>query len=107
LAVVTARHFTRRVVRLAVLVLAFVGSRQVLGVWLSSVAMGAAVVWLVVRGLQSLDARPGSLRPLVVPDAVYRPRHPASTDRHVAFARALGLVAAAYESDCEQEVNQP
>jgi hypothetical protein len=106
MAMVTARHFTLRVVRIAVLVLAFVGARHVLGVWPSSVVLSAAVVWLVVRGLQRLDARPRSVRPVVALDAVYPPRRLASTDRHVAFARALGLVAAAYESDCEREAKQ-
>jgi hypothetical protein len=78
----------------------------VLGVWPSSVALSAAVMWLVVRGLQRLDARPRPIGPVVMPDAVCPPGPPVPTDRHVAFARALGLVAAAYESDCEQEANQ-
>ena len=103
---VTARELAGRLVRVTMLGLAFVGARQVLGVWPSSVALGAAVVWGVVRGLQRLDARPRSIRRMVAIDAAYPPGGRSSTDRHVAFARALGLVAAAYESECEQEASQ-
>jgi hypothetical protein len=103
---VTALTLARGLSRVLLLVLAFVGARQVLGVWPTSVALSAGCLWLVVRGLHRLDRWPAPPRRAAVPDAVYPGGRPTTDERHVAFARALTVVAAAYQSECEQEASR-
>jgi hypothetical protein len=81
------------------------GARSLLNVWLASVALSVAGLWLLWRAWyrleQWLDARE---RRIVLDVIVLRPvDKPAPRERHVAFARALGVVAAAYQSECEKE----
>jgi hypothetical protein len=104
--VVTARQLARRLGRVVVLVLAFVGARQVLGVWPSSVLLAAGCLWLVLRVLRRLDARPTPPRRVLTPDVIYLDGRAPSADRHMAFARALAVVAAAYQCECELEASQ-
>ena len=103
---VTVRPVVGGLVRVVVLVLAFLGAREVLGVWPTSLALSAGCLWLVLRGLRRLDGWPTPPRRAVVPDAIHPHGRPAADERHVAFARALAVVAAAYQSECEQEASR-
>lgn len=101
---VTARTLARLVRRLVTVALVVAGARSVLGVWLSSVVLTAAWLWFGLRAWHRWENRSRRRPRPLVPEVVAP--HPGPTigpDRHVAFARALGVVAAAYESECEQE----
>ena len=104
---VTARTLARQARRALTVVLVVAGARSLLGVLLSSVALSLAGLWLLWRAWcrleQHLDTRERALVPeVVVPQRV---PVPAPAERHVAFARALSTVAAAYQSECEQETS--
>jgi hypothetical protein len=105
--VVSARTLARGARRVLTVVLVVAGARSLLGVILSSVVLSLAGLWLLWRAWcrleQHLDARERALvAGVLVPQRVPRP---APAERHVAFARALSTVAAAYEFECEQETS--
>jgi hypothetical protein len=103
-----ARRVAGRLARRAVSVAAAVGLvvavRDVLGVWVAAGLLALAAVVGLLAGWASVEARafprPGAGTPVA--------RGPgAGPADHVAFARALAAVAAAYLSECErQEGNQ-
>jgi hypothetical protein len=90
--------------RLVVLVLIVVGARQVLGVALSSVVLTGAGLWFGVRAWARWESRWGTRPRALVPEVIQP--HPQSVERHVAFARVLAAVAAAYQTECEQEASR-
>jgi hypothetical protein len=74
-------------------------SRVVLGVWPTSAALVAVGMWWGLRAWSRWEQRWG--RPRAQASEVVRRPVPAAG--HVAFARALATVAAAYLAECEQE----
>jgi hypothetical protein len=91
---------------LAVLVVA-AAARTVLGVWLSSIVLTG---WALGAGLVAwsrLEKRLDRRERAVVPDVIHPPVHIARTGaEHVAFARGLAAVSAAYLAHCEEETNR-
>jgi hypothetical protein len=74
--------------------------RLLLGPWAAAMALAAVGVAGLVVGWASVEARAFDRRhPLVVRDG-------AAHRDHVAFARALTAVAAAYLAECEREANR-
>jgi hypothetical protein len=105
--VVTAYTLARGTRRVVTVVLVVAGARSLLGVLLSSVALSVAGLWVLWRAWcrleEYLDTREAALvSEVVVPQRI---PVPARAERHVAFARALATVAAAYQSECEQETS--
>ena len=85
-----------RLLRTAEAAVLVTAGRDVLGVWPTSVALAAVGMWWGLRTWHRIETRA-------------RPTHPALPAHepvgHVAFARALAAVAAAYLSACEAEDN--
>jgi hypothetical protein len=89
----------RTVLAMAVVIAA---SRVVPGGWPTSVALAAVGMWWGLRAWsrwEQQSCRPRGLAPELV-------RGPVPTAGHVAFARALATVAAAYLAQCEQEAQR-
>jgi hypothetical protein len=89
-------------------VLAVIGARHTLGVAVSSVVLTGLFLGFGVRAWHRWEQRLDRRTRALVPDRIHcRPRRISSSERHVAFARALAVVAAAYQSECEQESSTP
>jgi hypothetical protein len=88
----------RRVRAVLAAVVVIAASRVVLGVWPTSVALVAGGMWWGLRAWSRWEQRWGRRR---APEVV---RGSVTAAGHVAFARALATVAAAYLAECEQEV---
>lgn len=105
---VTLRVIGRGLRRLVVVAVVAAAARNVLGVWLSSVVLTG---WGLCAGLGAWSRLEDRL------DRRSRARVPAVTDpprrravggpEHVAFARGLAAVSAAYLDHCEQEASKP
>jgi hypothetical protein len=99
-----AGRLARRVVTVAAAVGLVVVVRVLLGVWVTAALLAVAAVAGLLAGWAAVEARafprPGAGTPVA--------RGPgAGPADHVAFARELAVVAAAYLSECErQEGNQ-
>jgi hypothetical protein len=93
----TLRRWSHRVAEAAGLIGLVVGARVVLGVWPAAVVLAGLglgrllVLWARVEAWASANER----RPQLVSGA--------EAADHVAFARALAVVAEAYLADCERE----
>jgi hypothetical protein len=99
LAVVTGHRIAWGVALVAVVVVV----RQVAGVWAAAGIVALAGVLGVVAGLAALevwvfDRRRSSIPATVVPEVAA-----GDATEHLAFARALAAVAAAYVGECERE----
>jgi len=95
-------------VRGAAAVAGVMAVRLVAGVWITAVAVAGLAVVGLVAGWAAIERRAFPRRPAApVPVG---PRAPGrATDdgaRHVAFARALMSVAAAYLAECERDQRQ-
>jgi hypothetical protein len=99
MAVVTPRRVGR--VGLAVLNVAavVVVVRAVAGAWVAALVVAPVLLGLLVAGWAVVEARLFDRRPGAV--VVRRP-----AEDHVAFARALTAVAAAYLAECEREAGR-
>ncbi len=78
-------------------------ARLAIGPWPTAVALAAAGLWAGLRAWWRIETRSRLARPPAC--EVARPL--AGPAGHVAFARALAAVSAAYVSECEREANQP
>jgi hypothetical protein len=82
-------------------------ARNVLGVWLSSIVLTG---WGLCAGLVAwsrLEKRLDRRSRALVPDAIHPPAPIARPGvEHVAFARGLAAVSAAYLTHCEQETKR-
>jgi hypothetical protein len=93
----TTRNIARRATTTALLVLVvIVGGRAVCGPWPTAIVVAAAGTCWGLRAWSRIESRtsPGPAAPGV---EVARP-----VVGHVAFARALAAVAAAYLTECER-----
>lgn len=92
-------HWRRHLLRAAALAGLVVGTRLLLGVWPSAVVLASLGLGRLLVLWATVEARlfDGD-RPVRVP----RAGEPAAG--HVAFARALAVVAQAYLAECEREV---
>jgi hypothetical protein len=78
-------------------------ARLIFGPWPTAIAVAAAGLWWGLRAWSRIETRqrPAETRaPELVPAA--RP----AAGGHVAFARALVVVAAAYLAECEREADR-
>jgi hypothetical protein len=95
-------------VRGAAAVAGVMAVRLVAGVWITAVAVAGLAVLGLVAGWAAIERRAFPRRP--APPVLVGPRGPgrATGDgaRHVAFARALTTVAAAYLAECERDQRQ-
>ena len=75
-----------------------------LGPWPTAVALAFAGLWWCLWAWSRIEtrSRPAKAR---APELVHAARPPAGG--HVAFARALAVVAAAYLAECEREADRP
>jgi hypothetical protein len=99
------RHWRRRLAAAVVVALVVIVARLALGPWLTAVVLAAAALWVGLRAWGRIESRAR----LALPPAgeVVRPDRPmAAAGGHVAFARALAAVSAAYVSECEREANE-
>jgi hypothetical protein len=89
---------------------ALVVLRVVAGVWITAVAVAALAVVGLVAGWAAIERRAFPRRPAAPVTVLVGPPGPgrATGDgaRHVAFARALTTVAAAYLAECERDQRQ-
>jgi len=99
----TTHHITHRVATTVLLVLVIIVARAVCGPWPTAIVVAAASTWwglLAWARIEAHSRRASGCRAVEV--AV--PTRPAGpVGGHVAFARALAAVAAAYLAECEQE----
>jgi hypothetical protein len=93
----------RRIATAGALVVLVVVVRHLAGVWVAAGIVAVAAVGGLIATLAALDAWADALvhRPASTPVVVPMPVHE-DTD-HVAFARALAAVSAAYLTACERE----
>jgi hypothetical protein len=105
--VVTASSVARLARGTVTMVLVVAGARSLLGVWLSSAVLALAGLGWLLRTWYRLERRLDAHEraQALTPEVMYLRRgpRPVAGERHLAFARALGAVAAAYESECQQE----
>ena len=104
---VTLRAVGRGLRRLLVVVVVAAAVRNVLGVWLSSVVLTG---WALCAGLGAwarLEDRLDRRSRARVPDVIYPRDRAVAGPEHVAFARGLAAVSAAYLDHCEQEASKP
>jgi hypothetical protein len=87
-----------------VVALVVVVARLILGPWPTAVGLAAAGLWWGLRAWSRIETRtrPAKAR---VPELVQAARPVAGG--HVAYARALAVVAAAWLAECEREVDRP
>jgi hypothetical protein len=90
---------------LAVLVVA-AAARTVLGVWLSSIVLTGWALWAGVAGWSRLEKRLDRRERAVAPYVIYPALIGRPGAEHVAFARGLAAVSAAYLAHCEEETNR-
>jgi hypothetical protein len=97
-------------VRGAAAVAGVMAVRLVAGVWITAVAVAGLAVVGLVAGWAAIERRAFPRRPAPPAPVPVGPRAPgrAAGDgtRHVAFARALSTVAAAYLAECERDQRQ-
>jgi hypothetical protein len=100
----TTRHTTHRAAAVLAVALAVVVARLIFGSWPTAIAVAAAGMWWGLRAWSRIEhrTRPAEAR---APQLVQAARPAAGG--HVAFARALTVVAAAYLAECEREVDRP
>jgi hypothetical protein len=102
---VTSRAVARAVRRALAVVVVAVAARNVLGPWLGSAVLTG---WGLCAGLAAWSRLEKRLdRRGRVPEVIYPHRSAAAGPEHVAFARGLVAVSAAYLDHCEQEASQP
>jgi hypothetical protein len=77
--------------------------RAALGVWAAAVLVALAAMAGLIAGWAAVEARAFDRRRPSPPAAV---RAPDVAADHVAFARALSAVAAAYLTECERQEQQ-
>jgi hypothetical protein len=97
-----ARRSARRVTWAAALAVVVVVVRAALGVWVAAVLVALAAVAGVIAALAAIEARVFD-RPRLPAAPVVVPAPGLDTSDHVAFARALTAVAAAYLTACERQ----
>jgi hypothetical protein len=108
-----ARRTARRVATTAAVVAIVLIVRGLLGVWAAAVLVALAALVGLIAGWAALEARvfdcprPRPAPPGLVPDVIYpRPTTADTGSEHVAFARGLAAVSAAYLTHCEQEASE-
>jgi short subunit dehydrogenase-like uncharacterized protein len=97
-----ARRSARRVTWAAALAVVVVVVRAALGVWVAAGLVALAAVAGVIAALAVIEARVFD-RPRRSAAPVVVPAPGLDTSDHVAFARALTAVAAAYLTACERQ----
>jgi hypothetical protein len=105
--VVTLRAVGRGLRRLLVVVVVAAAVRNVLGVWLSSMVLTGWALCVGLAAWYRLEARLERRSRARVPEVIYPRRRGVSGPEHVAFARGLAAVSAAYLDHCEQEASTP
>jgi hypothetical protein len=100
----TTRHPARRAAAGLAVVLVVVVARPILWPWPTAVAMAAAAMWSGLRAWSRIETR---TRPAKAPAAELVQAAGPVAGGHVAFARALAVVAAAYLAECERELDRP
>ncbi len=99
----TTRHPAHRAATTLAVALVVVVARLICGPWPSAIALAAAGMWWGLRAWSRIETRSGPAKARV-PELVHaRP----ATGGHVAFARTLTVVAAAYLAECEREADRP
>jgi hypothetical protein len=100
----TTRHIAGRAAALGAVALVVGLALIVCGRWPTAIALAAAGMWWGLRTWCRIDTRtrPVKARP---PELVQAARPVAGG--HVAFARDLAVVAAAYLAACERETDRP
>jgi hypothetical protein len=98
--VVTRRTLTTPTAAVIVVVVL----RLVAGVWITSAVVAVLVVVGLVAGWAAIERRVFPRRP-PAPSVLVGPQ-PGDDARHVAFARALAVVATAYLAECERDEQQ-
>jgi hypothetical protein len=88
------------VVRVAVVAVGVVALRLLLGVWPAAVMLATVLLIWLAAGWANLEARVFGHRPV---DRRQTPVPSTQPGDHVAFARALTAVAAAYLAECERQ----
>jgi hypothetical protein len=92
-----------RVAPAAVAVALVVVVRAVLGVWAAAALVALAAMVGLIAGWAAVEARAFDRRRPSPPAVV---RASGATGDHLAFARALSAVAAAYLTECERQEQQ-
>jgi hypothetical protein len=95
----TTHHLARHATRLAALALAVIVARVLCGPWPTAIVLAAVGL---VRGLRAWCRWESRTRPAPAGEVVTA-RRDTVPGGHVAFARALAVVAAAYLAECERE----
>jgi hypothetical protein len=96
----TTHHLTRHATRLAVVALVVVVARVLCGPWPTAIVLAAiGLVW----GLRTWCRLERRTRPAPRTVEVVTARRDTVLGGHVAFARALAVVTAAYLAECERE----
>jgi hypothetical protein len=98
--VVTRRTLTTATAAVIVVVVL----RLVAGVWITAAVLAVLTVIGLVAGWAAIERRAFPRRP-PAPSVLVGPQ-PGDGARHVAFARALAVVAAAYLTECEGDERQ-
>src|ERR671910_2889100 len=94
---VTLRAVARRLGQALAVVVVAAAARNVLGVWLSSVVLTGWGLWAGLVGWSRLEKRLDRWERTLTPDMLHPPVPIAPTGgEHVAFARGLAAVSAAY-----------
>ena len=108
-----ARRAGRRAAKAAAAVALVLLVRGLAGVWAAAVLVVLAALVGLIAGWAAVEARvfdrarPCPSPPGLVPDVI--PPRPTAADtgsEHVAFARGLAAVSAAYLTHCEQEASE-
>jgi hypothetical protein len=100
-----ARRSARRVTWAAALAVVAVVVRAALGVWVAAGLVALVAVAGVIAALTAIEARVFD-RPRRPPASVVVRAPGLDASDHVAFARALTAVAAAYLTECERQEHQ-
>src|SRR5262245_28353317 len=95
----TTPHITHRATRLAAVALAVIVARDLCGPWPTAIVLAAVGHACGLRAW----ARWETHNRKAPAGEVVTVRRDAVPDGHVAFARALAAVAAAYRAECERE----
>ena len=106
-----ARRIARRAAKAAAAVALVLVVRGLLGVWAAAVLVALAALVGLIAGWAAVEARvfdrPRPAPPVLVPDVIRpRPTTAVTGSEHVAFARGLAAVSAAYLTHCEQEASE-
>jgi hypothetical protein len=100
----TTRHPAHRAAAVLAAALVVAATRLICGPWPTAIAVAAAGMWWGLRAWSRIETRtrPAKAR---APELVQAARPVAGG--HVAFARGLAVVAAAYLAECERDVDRP